>query len=389
MSPTDPSPAEEGSSGQPGVSKGRTIGGSLVIFALALLAGLIVLTLVEQAIHYIWVEAAADITGPTMWIAVVGVTTVAGGLVALLRLKGQDGHNPMGGLAMVPVTLRHYPSILAAILVTLLGGLVLGPEVALVVTGSMVGTELGRRLGVVGKTATLVGIVGAILALVVRPLLSGSNIIVPQYTFSPIDVLGAIGVAAATAGTLYLARTLALAVISLRGGDVPRIIPMMAIGAVIGLIAAGYREFTDNPIAIILTSGEGMIEPLLGLGTAGAIMLATAFKWLVYALSLGGGFRGGPYFPALFVGAGIGGSASLAIPDLSAGAAAAGIAAAFAYLFHGSWKAIIILGALVGLFFGGWQAMLICIVAAAVAKILPAVKITTSREGDVSETLQR
>lgn len=385
--PTERTPAVAPS--EPSASRGRTIGAAVVIGPVALLVGLVVLELVEFAIDLIWIEVATSASGAALWVGVVGVTAIAGGIVAVLRSKGEDGHNPLGGIAIAPVTLRQYPSLIAAIVVTLLGGLVLGPEVALVVTGSMVGTELGRRFGIATKVATAIGAFGAILALVARPLLSNSNIIVPSYTFAPLDVLGAIGVAAATAGVLYLGRTLAMAVISLRGGDVPRIVPMVAAGAVIGLIAAAYREFTGNPIDIILTSGEGMIEPLLGLGTAGAIMLATAIKWLVYALSMGGGFRGGPYFPALFVGAGIGGAASLAIPALSAGAAAAGIAAAFAYLFHGSWKVVIVLGALVGLFFGGWQAVVICAIAAVVAKALPAVKVTTSKDGNVVETLQR
>lgn len=392
------SPAEQtGEAGSPGeqvdatapVSRGKLIATAVVIIVVALLLGLVVLSLVEEAIHYIWVEAAAEWSGPTLWVLVIGITAIAGGLVAVLRAKGEDGHNPMGGLAMAPVTLRQYPWLLGTILVTLLGGLVLGPEVALVVTGSMVGTEIGRRAGIPGAKALPIGVLGAILALLVRPLLSDTNIIVPNYTFAPIDILGAAGVAAATAGALFLGRLLAITVIKIRGGDVPRVLPMMAIGGLIGAVAAGYREFTGNPLSFILTSGEGMIQPMLSLGTVSAIALATAIKWLLYSLSMGGGFRGGPYFPALFVGGGIGGAASLAIPDLSAGAAAAGIAAAFAYLFHGSWKAIIALGVLVGLFFGGWQAIVICVVAAVVAKTLPAVKTTTTADGDVSESLQR
>ena len=370
-------------------SRGKTAAIAVVILAVSLALGLLLLSLVEEAIHYIWVEVAAELTGPPMWMVVTAITAIAGGLVALLRIKGEDGHNPMGGLSMAPVTLRQYPWVLATILVTLLGGLVLGPEVALVVTGSMVGTEIGRRTGIPGKQALPIGVLGAVSALLVRPLLTDTNVIVPNYTFAPIDILGAVGVAAATAGVLFIGRTLAMAVISLRGGDIPRIVPMMVIGAVIGGVAAGYRQFTGNPLSFILTSGEGMILPMLSLGSAGAVVLATAIKWFVYSLSMGGGFRGGPYFPALFVGGGIGGAASLAIPDLSGGAAAAGIAAAFAYLFHGSWKAIIILGALVGLFFGGWQAMVICVIAALVAKTLPAVKVTTASDGEVTEALQR
>ncbi len=361
---------------------------ALLIAVISLPVAFVILTMVQEGIHLLWVELANSMSRPALWAMVMVVPTLAGVGVALLRKHGEDGHNPLGGLASNPLTFRQYLSVIAAILVTLLGGLVLGPEVALVSTGAMVGTVLGRRRGDLDeKRAVLIGVIFAVLALFVGPVLTGNFDVAPNYTFAWVDLFGGLAVAAATAGVLTAGRLLSIGIVRLRGGDVPAVWPMAAAGAAIGLIVVGYSASTGNPVSLVLTSGEEQVRPMLALGTASAIALTVAVKWLAYAISMGSGFRGGPYFPALFVGGGIGGIAMALAPSLSQAAPACGLIAALVYLAHPKLPAAAIAGAVLGGLIGGWQLIPAAVVAAVVAALLPEVRLTTDAAGDSTETV--
>lgn len=371
--------------GEPDDSKGtgRPVLTMVLIAVLALVIGTILLTLLQELIHLIWVAGIPSLPDPAMWVVVVATTTVAGLLVALVRRR-DDGHNPLGGIAMLPVRWAQYPAVLGAVVISLLGGLVLGPEVALVVTGSLIGCEVAARRGdMPQQKAMTLGILAAVMALFVRPLLGQDHTVTPSYEFAAQDLVGAIVVAIATSAALVLGRFAAVGLLSIRGGDVPKPLPMALVGLVIGVGAMTYHTVTGEGINLVLTSGEEQITSLVGLGTAGAIGAAVAVKWLLYALSMGGGFRGGPFFPALFVGAGLGAIATDLAPGYAEGAAAAGLTAAFSYLLHGSWKSTIILGAILGMFVGGWQAVLLCVVAAFIGKALPLLKVFTKPTGEL------
>lgn len=162
---------------------------------------------------------------------------------------------------------------------------------------------------------------------------------------------------------------------ALRGGDRPAVVPMAIIGLVVGGVALAYSEYSGHEVGLILTSGEEMVKPLLALGTAGAIGLAALAKWFAYSLSMGGGFRGGPYFPALFVGAAVGQIAELTWPSMAGGAASAGIVAAFAVIMHGSWRATLILGVVIGFLVGTWQVVALTVVGALFARLIPGLKL--------------
>ena len=344
-----------------------------MIAILALPVGVVVLYLIQELIHLVWFEFADSVEGPALWAMVIGSTTLAGVLVAVIR-HHRNGHDPLSGLATVPVFLTDYPAVMGAILVSLIGGLTLGPEVALVTTGSLVGCEIARRRGDVEVSkGMMVGILFAVLALFIEPMLEGTFEVAARYTFTPIDIVGTVGIALVTAVVLMAGRWVAIGLTKVRGGDTPAVLPMAIFGLAVGLVAVAYHEVSNNPVSFVLTSGENNVKPLIALGAASAIGLTIAAKWLAYTLSLGGGFRGGPYFPALFIGAGVGAIAYDLFPSLSSGSAAAGLAAAFSYLMHGSWKATVILGLVIGLLVGGGQAILVCLLAVAVAKLLPAV----------------
>jgi H+/Cl- antiporter ClcA len=81
-----------------------------------------------------------------------------------------------------------------------------------------------------------------------------------------------------------------------------------AAGLVIAGLSIAFSEATGKGASEVLFSGEGTLGPLLGnAGTwsLSALALVIAFKGLGYAISLGG-FRGGPVFPALFLGSAAG-----------------------------------------------------------------------------------
>jgi hypothetical protein len=101
------------------------------------------------------------------------------------------------------------------------------------------------------------------------------------------------------------------------------------IGLLVGILAIGYAATTGNPTTDVLFSGQSALGPLLAHNTSyplGALLILLTCKALAYALSLSS-FRGGPIFPAMFLGA-TGGIALSHLPGLPAVAGAAmGIAA--------------------------------------------------------------
>lgn len=83
---------------------------------------------------------------------------------------------------------------------------------------------------------------------------------------------------------------------------------LLLITPVVGLVVAGlaiaYAEGTGKSTADVLFSGQSQMGPLLthSAGYSVAALLLVACKGLAYSASLSG-FRGGPVFPSMFIGA--------------------------------------------------------------------------------------
>ena len=78
----------------------------------------------------------------------------------------------------------------------------------------------------------------------------------------------------------------------------------------------------------ILFSGQTGMPQLIAETSLGLVVVVVIIKLLAYAAALGGGFRGGPIFPATFLGIGVAVIGSLLFPDVGVSAlAATGIAA--------------------------------------------------------------
>jgi hypothetical protein len=76
------------------------------------------------------------------------------------------------------------------------------------------------------------------------------------------------------------------------------------VGLVVAVCAIVFSETTDESAYLVLFSGQEAFGPLVDEAstlTESTLVLLILFKGLAYALSLGS-FRGGPVFPALFLG---------------------------------------------------------------------------------------
>jgi hypothetical protein len=81
--------------------------------------------------------------------------------------------------------------------------------------------------------------------------------------------------------------------------------PTAAWGGAAAGLAIAYAAATGKSSSDVLFSGQSALGPFIaqsGSFTVGALLLLIACKGLAYGVSLSG-FRGGPTFPALFIGA--------------------------------------------------------------------------------------
>ena len=88
-------------------------------------------------------------------------------------------------------------------------------------------------------------------------------------------------------------------------------------GMAVAVLAIIYAEATGKPTSDVLFSGENALDPLITHAASysvGALLLLMVCKGLAYAVSLSS-FRGGPVFPAMFIGA-AGGIALSHLPGL-------------------------------------------------------------------------
>jgi hypothetical protein len=88
-------------------------------------------------------------------------------------------------------------------------------------------------------------------------------------------------------------------------------------GIAVAVLAIIYAEATGKPTSDVLFSGENALDPLITHAASysvGALLLLMVCKGLAYAVSLSS-FRGGPVFPAMFIGA-AGGIALSHLPGL-------------------------------------------------------------------------
>ncbi|MCG6499260.1 chloride channel protein [Kitasatospora sp. A2-31] len=298
------------------------------------------------------------------WLAVAGV------LVALTirYLPGGGGHKPAEGLKTGGTpSVAAVPGVALAAIASLCLGVVLGPEAPLIALGGglAVGAiKLLKRdsppsaVGVIGAAGSFAAIsellgsplVGAFLLMeasglggpmmgvvLVPGLLSAGvgsliftglgswtglgtySLVLSQPPAAGRPTLGEFlwavvaGVVAALLGEAIRRSALALQNLV----DRHRLPLTVLMGVAVGVIALLYAEITDRPITGVLFSGQDALGPLLADSagyTAATLVVLVVCKSLAYCASMSA-FRGGPVFPAIFVGA-AGGLALSHLPGL-------------------------------------------------------------------------
>ena len=305
---------------------------------------------------------------PVWW--PVPVLLLGGVLIglAIRYLPGDGGPSPAGGFKLHG---SPQPAQLAGVIFAALGtlsfGMVLGPEMPLIAIGgglAVLATRAARRplpdqaravLGSAGSFAaisTLLGspITGAFLLMEASglggPLLG--VVLVPGLLASGVGALIFVGLGRLTGlGTFGLTIShipsftrpdaaefgwaivigLAAGVLGAAMRRLGRVINgyaerrIMIVGPLAGItvavLAVVFAEITGKPTADVLFSGQSQLGPVIDHAaaySAGALVLLLVCKGLAYCVSLGS-FRGGPTFPAMFVGA-VGGLALSHLPGL-------------------------------------------------------------------------
>jgi H+/Cl- antiporter ClcA len=317
-----------------------------------------------ELIHYLQQWVFTDIpkdlgydSAPTWWslpvLAIAGVVTA----FAIVRLPGRGGHIPAEGLNPAPTQPIEVPGVILAALASIGLGLVLGPEAPLIAMGGGLGflaVKLLRRdappevATVMAAAATFAAVsflfASPLVAAVILIEASGLGgrrlplVLIPGMLASGIGSLVWIGVGSITGlstsdiaiGTLRLPAfpqpdvadfgwtilfAAAIAVMTfvifrlaretVRVAEWRPFVVLPAIGLVVAGLAIAFSESTDKSVSQVLFSGQDAVGPLVadpGAWSLSALALVIAFKGVAYGLSLGS-FRGGPTFPALFLGA--------------------------------------------------------------------------------------
>jgi H+/Cl- antiporter ClcA len=373
------------------------IGAVIGLPAAAVAAGF--LALVHELEDVFWHDLP-DALGHTAppWYLIVGLP-VLGALVVLAArtlLPGDGGHEPLDGISGKPTPIAHAPGVALAALGTLVFGAVLGPEAPLIALGSVVGLAVARFFPVDpehGRLLALAGSFSAISALFGGPLTAGILLIeasvglgakaipvlIPGLVAAAIgyllftglgnwggldeadlevpglppydgvhlgDLLLAIVLGIAIAIVVELVRIAGRRVLAGREATGPG--PMLVAGGlVVGLLALLADALGADPVDVLF-SGQSSIPSLAQEDSARVVLVLLAAKGLAYAVCLGCGFRGGPVFPAMFLGIGLCMLAVIALDASPTWAVAVGTAAGIAAMTRLLIAALLIAAILVG-----------------------------------------
>jgi H+/Cl- antiporter ClcA len=351
----------------------------LVLLVLAALLGVLVsavaygfLALVSKLQGWIFtgLPRGLGFHGEPLWWPVLPLV-LAGVLVGLTirYLPGRGGHSPADGFKMGegPPSPAELPGIVLAALATLSLGVVLGPESPLIALGGGLGVCAVRLLkrDAPDRTRTVVAAAGsfaAVSTLLGSPLLgafllmeaSGLGgamlelVLVPGLLASGVGALVFTGLNAWTGlGTFSLAIphlphagsptgaeilwAVAIGIMAALAGPAIRWLGLLLrppaerrillaaplAGLAVAGLAIAFAAGTGKGSSEVLFSGQSAVGPLIGKSasyTVGALLLLLACKGIAYGVSLSS-FRGGPTFPAIFLGA-AGGIALSHLPGL-------------------------------------------------------------------------
>jgi H+/Cl- antiporter ClcA len=330
-----------------------------------------------ELVHQIQLAVFSDLpdalgfdTVPTWWPIPVLVLAGLPVAFAIVKLPGNGGHVPAHGLQMGSTQPSDVPGVALAALATLGLGLVLGPEAPLIALGgglAIFAVKLAKRdappqllmvLAAAGSFAAISVIFGSPIVAAVLVIeasgLGGATlplILIPGLIAAGVGSLVFIGMANWTGLStsayalqplqlphfahptweqigwtiaLGFAGALLTFVIKRLGLAGAKIVPrrpwlfIPAAGLVVALLAILFMETTTHGANEVLFSGQEALPGLVdqaGAWSLGALGLVLVCKGLAWSACLGS-FRGGPTFPAIFLGA-AGGIAASHLPGFA------------------------------------------------------------------------
>ena len=320
----------------------------------AALVAALLLAHVHYLQHWLWTDLpdALGYDAPP-WFLVVGLPVVGAALVVAVRLvlPGDGGHRPIEGISTSPTRLAYAPGIALAALATLSFGAVLGPEAPVIALGSAVAVAAGSLARLEEKERAVLSLAGsfaAISALFGGPLVGGILLmegglglgaallpmLLPGFVAAGIGYLVFIGfgdwggldapglavpdlplydgthlIDLAIAVAVGAATALVLAPVSRsarwvdRVGEVRLGMPALLLlgGLAVGLLAL-MGDLLGAESVDVLFSGQASLPALLAEDSTSVVLVLLVAKGLAYLVSLSCGFRGGPVFPAVFIG---------------------------------------------------------------------------------------
>lgn len=377
--------------------------GALIGIPAALLAALF-LAFVHELEHWLWdvLPHALGASSPP-WYLVIGLPVVGAALVVAARalLPGDGGHEPLKGIGGGPTPIEYAPGIALAAVGTLAFGAVLGPEAPLIALGSVVGVAVTRMVKLGPRENAVLGTAGsfsAISALFGGPLVAGMLLLesglamgaallptllpglvaaaigyvlfvglgawgglnataiavpgLPAYDGTHVlDLAVAVVIGVVTALIIAVVRRVAGGLTGLGGGHRHgrrgMAMLLLAGGLAVGLLAQAARALGGNS-QDVLFSGQVSVPAIVAEKSVAVVLVVLGAKALAYAVSLGCGFRGGPVFPAIFLGVAVATLATIGFgvsPTLAvAVGAAAGMAAGTRLLFSSVLLAALLVG---------------------------------------------
>ena len=357
----------------------KLLGMATVVGLGAGLAAVAYLAIEHGLNHIVWTSVPEQFgwSEPAAWWVVLVLVAGALGVFAASKLPGNGGHSPLDGFKL-DIGPAHITSALLAAMCSLVAGAVLGPEAPLMATGTAVGAALAsratpqvRQLAMVCGAASAMGMIFGNPLITVILLLEAAVVkgaqggkaalmaILPvmfalgfgyavQVGFTNVPGVGSNSLAVPglpayptlDAGDLLAAVPTALvaglvAALAIEGGRRIRVVssprPLVAIvvaGLAVAALALAIQYSTTLSVDAVLFSGQSAIPTVLTVTSVGTLLLVGIAKSVAYSVSLGGGFRGGMIFPAVYLGVVVGTIASLVLPSAAmAPMVAAGIAA--------------------------------------------------------------
>ncbi|HEU5203865.1 MAG TPA: chloride channel protein [Candidatus Limnocylindrales bacterium] len=319
----------------------------------AAVAAAVFLGLIHALERWLWEDlpAALGFAGPP-WFLILGLPVAGALLVIVARtvLAGDGGHAPLEGLSAKETPPAHVPSVVLAAIGSLAFGAVLGPEMPVIALGSAVGVAVNRFVTLGPRERAVISSAGsfsAVSALFGGPLVAGMLLIEGGLSAgSALIPLLLPGLVAAGLGYLVFVGFGSWEGLDAPGLQVPSLPPYegvnlgdlglaIVVGIAAALVLAGVRavahRLEDRQAAVgppvmllagglavgalalagqalgansqdVLFSGQASLGVVTGASSASLVVVLLATKALAYAVSLGSGFRGGPIFPAIFVG---------------------------------------------------------------------------------------